>query len=108
MSVPIGTYSLERDQPPVSAEDEQIVRQFHDLYHRRWLRQGADTINLNWFGYETVKCPLDLWIYQELLVKTRPDVVIETGTWFGGSALYLAMVLEQIGHGKVITIDVEP
>jgi cephalosporin hydroxylase len=108
MSVPIGTYSLERDQLPVSAEDEQIVRQFHDLYHRRWLRQGADTINLNWFGYETVKCPLDLSIYHDLLVKTRPDVVIETGTWFGGSALYLAMVLEQIGHGKVIIIDVEP
>ena len=54
-----------------------------------------------------MKCPLDLWIYQELLVATRPEIVIETGTWFGGSALYIAMLLEQIGDGQVITIDVE-
>jgi cephalosporin hydroxylase len=108
VSVAIGTYSVERDQPALSPEEAEIVRRFHDLYHRRWLKQGADTINLNWFGYETVKCPLDLWIYQELLVKTRPDIVIETGTWCGGSALYIAMVLEQIGDGEVITIDVAP
>lgn len=108
MSVTIGTYFLDRDQAPLSLEEAQIVRQFHDLYHRRWLKHGADTINLSWFGYETVKCPLDLWIYQELLVTTRPEIVVETGTWFGGSALYIAMVLEQIGDGRVVTIDVEP
>ena len=39
------------------------------------------------------------------MVGTRPDVVVESGTWRGGSALYLAMILDQIGHGRVITID---
>jgi cephalosporin hydroxylase len=107
MNVPIGTCFLERDQPALSLEEAKVVERFHDLYYRRWSEQGADTINLNWFGYETLKCPLDLWIYQELLVATRPDIVIETGTWFGGSALYIAMVLEQIGDGQVVTIDVE-
>src|SRR3954452_5030232 len=107
MSVPIGSYFLEREQPAVSLEEAKVVERFHDLYYRRWSQQGADTINLSWFGYETLKCPLDLWIYQELLVATRPDIVIETGTWFGGSALYIAMLLEQIGDGEIITIDVE-
>jgi cephalosporin hydroxylase len=107
MSARLGNYLLDRDQPPLSSEEEEIVRQFHDLYYRHWRLRGADTVNLSWFGYELVKCPLDLWIYQELLVRTLPDFVIETGTWCGGSALYFAMLLDHLGHGEVITVDVE-
>ena len=107
MITPVGTYFLDRDQPPLSSEEAEVVRQFHDLYYRRWMA-GADTISLSWFGYETLKCPLDLWLYQELLVRSRPDVVVETGTWRGGSALYIAMILDRIGEGRVITVDIEP
>lgn len=107
MIAPLGTYFVDRDQPPLSSREAEVVREFQDLYLRRWLEQGADTVNLSWFGHRVLKCPLDLWVYQELLVRTRPDVVIETGTKFGGSALYLAMVLDQIGHGRVITIDID-
>ena len=103
----IGTYFPHAAQPPLSAEERDTVDRFHDLYYRRWM-VGADTINLSWLGYKVLKCPLDLWIYQELLVRTRPDVVIETGTAFGGSALFLASVFEHVGHGEVITIDIEP
>lgn len=108
MSVRIGSHVVDREQPPLSAKENGLVRRFHDLYYRRWLQSGADTINLSWFGHQVLKCPLDLWEYQELLVRTRPDVVIETGTFAGGSALYLAMVLDGIGRGCVITVDVEP
>ena len=34
--------------------------------------------------------------------------MIECGTCAGGSALYLAMLLDLIGHGEVITIDIAP
>jgi cephalosporin hydroxylase len=47
-------------------------------------------------------------VYQELLVTTRPDVVIESGTYEGGSALYFATIMELLGDGELITIDVEP
>jgi cephalosporin hydroxylase len=107
MNFPIGTNIIDRDQPPLTAAETDIVNRFHDLYYRRWLAGGGDTINLSWFGYQVWKCPLDLWIYQELLVRTRPDLVIETGTMFGGSALFMATVLDLIGHGRVITIDRE-
>jgi cephalosporin hydroxylase len=103
---PLGTFFLDRDQPELSSEETEVVRQFHDLYYRRW-QAGADTINLSWLGYLVLKCPLDLWIYQELLVRTRPDFVVETGTWAGGSALYFALILDHIGHGRVISIDIE-
>jgi cephalosporin hydroxylase len=102
----VGSHVVDRDQPPLSEEQTELIRRFHDLYYRRWGSDG-DTINLSWFGHQTLKCPLDLWMYQELLVRTRPDVVVEAGTWCGGSALYLAMVLDQLGHGRVITIDIQ-
>jgi cephalosporin hydroxylase len=104
MTFPIGTRMFDRDQPALTPEEAEIVRRFHELYYRHWLSE-ADTINLSWFGYEVRKCPLDLWIYQELLVRTRPDLVIETGTLFGGSALFMATVMDVIGHGRVISID---
>jgi cephalosporin hydroxylase len=107
MTLQIGGYFPDSDQPPLSPDETEIVNRFHDLYYRRWLTLGADTKKLSWFGYRLTKCPLDLWMYQELLVRTRPEVVVETGTQFGGSAFYIATILEQIGRGRVITIDIE-
>lgn len=103
----LGSYFPDRQQPPLSSEEADVVHRFHNLYYRRGLTSRADTIRLSWFGYATLKCPLDLWIYQELLVRTRPDVLVETGTWCGGSALYIAMIFDLIGHGRVITVDIE-
>jgi cephalosporin hydroxylase len=102
-----GTHVINRDQPPLSADERDIVDRFHALYYQRYLDR-QDTIELSWFGYKLLKCPLDLWIYQELIVRTRPDVIVETGTYYGGSALFLAMLLDQIGAGSVLTIDVTP
>jgi cephalosporin hydroxylase len=34
-------------------------------------------------------------------------VIVEAGTWKGGSALYMAGLMDGIGHGKIITIDIE-
>lgn len=106
MKTPIGPYFPDRDQPRLSFGDARTVRRFHELYYDRW-PAGADTINLSWFGYHLLKCPLDLWIYQELVVRNRPDFVIETGTFAGGSALYFAMLFDHLEHGQVITIDIE-
>ena len=52
------------------------------------------------------KCPLDLWIYQELIVRTKPEVIVETGVNFRGSILYFASLLDIVGQGKVIGIDI--
>ena len=41
-------------------------------------------------------------------MRTRPDVVVETGTKFGGSALFMATIMDIIGHGRVISVDIDP
>jgi cephalosporin hydroxylase len=107
MLAELGHHFIDRDQPALTLEELEVVRRFHELYYRRWVTQGADTISLSWFGYEVLKCPLDLWVYQELVVRTQPDVVIETGTYKGGSALFLAMLLDHLGHGQVFSIDID-
>ncbi len=61
-----------------------------------------------WLGSQAVKNPLDLWVFQEILVETRPDVIVETGTYRGGSAFHLASLCDLLGAGEVISIDVEP
>jgi cephalosporin hydroxylase len=102
-----GPFVVDREQPPLSADEAAIVERFHRLSYERWLG-GSDTINLSWFGHRLLKSPYDLWTYQELVVRVRPDVVVETGTYEGGSALYFAMLFDLLGHGRVITIDVAP
>jgi cephalosporin hydroxylase len=105
--VAVGGCSIDRKQPPLASEQRQIIDRFHDLYYTRWVKDGGDTVNLSWLGYLTWKCPLDLWIYQELLVRNRPDIVVETGTAAGGSALFMASVFDLLGHGSIVTIDIE-
>lgn len=61
-----------------------------------------------WLGVPTLKCPLDLWIYQEIICSTRPGLIIECGTAYGGSALFLAGVCELLNHGRVVSIDIRP
>ena len=63
--------------------------------------------NMSWLGVPCQKFPSDLWIYQEIISEKRPDVVIETGTLHGGSALYMANLFDILGHGRVISIDLQ-
>jgi cephalosporin hydroxylase len=83
----------------------EVVDNFHKLYYDTSWRTWKNTY---WLGVPVQKCPLDLWIYQEILWKVRPDVIIETGTYDGGSAFFLAHVCDMVGNGRVVTIDIEP
>lgn len=79
-----------------------ITRRFHELYY---YRRAQTWRNTRWLGTEVLKCPLDLWIYQELLHELRPEWIVETGTAFGGSAAYLASLCDALGEGRILTID---
>lgn len=58
-----------------------------------------------YFGIEAVKFPLDAWVYQEIIHETKPDVIVELGTFFGGGTLYLAHLCDLLDHGRVISVD---
>lgn len=83
-------------------EAQEILRLANIIYFRQGVYQKT-----YWQGRETAKCPMDMWVYQELIHSLKVDLVIETGAYKGGSALYFAGVLEQQQRGKVISIDIE-
>jgi len=84
-----------------------IINQFTRLYYQTPVpvRTWHDT---TWLGHPVLKTPLDLWNYQEILVERRPDVIVECGTAGGGSALFLASIMDMLGHGRIVSIDLKP
>jgi cephalosporin hydroxylase len=76
------------------------------LFHRAYYDGRAAWEDSTWLGFTALKTPQDLWIYQEILFETTPDLIIETGTFRGGSALYLATVCEALGQGRVVSVDI--
>ncbi len=81
----------------------RIVDDFHRLYYDSFQTTWTSTF---WLGVRALKCPLDLWIYQELIHELSPDLIVESGTAEGGSALFLASICELRRHGEVVSIDV--
>ncbi len=86
------------------ADTSSLVDPFHRLYYGRREQTWGNTF---WLGHRVLKCPLDLWSYQEILFDVRPELIIETGTYQGGSALFLASICDLLGQGDVLTIDVD-
>jgi cephalosporin hydroxylase len=90
----------------VKPSERAIVDAFHRLYYDGPEGEGRVHHRTRWMGVPCLKCPMDLMAYQEILFETRPGLVVETGTHEGGSALFLAQMLDLLGRGDVVTIDV--
>ena len=86
--------------------EQDIITGFHKLYYDRG-QEGGTWQNNCWMGVPILKCPLDLWIYQEILFEIKPEIIIECGTFNGGSALFLAHLCDIIGHGEIVSIDID-
>jgi cephalosporin hydroxylase len=61
--------------------------------------------NTAWLGVPVWKNPLDLWVCQEIMFEVKPALIVETGTYRGGSAYYFASICDLLGSGNVVTID---
>lgn len=92
----------EPDVEEVTPQHKEIIRAFNKLYQSMPKRTWMAT---TWQGVQVAKPPTDLWMYQEIIFKCRPDLIIETGTFAGGSARYFADLLSLCGGGRVVTVD---
>lgn len=85
----------------------RTVAEFHALMKRSNTEGPPGPPWARWRGYVALKCPLDLWVYQELLSSIYIGTVIENGTAGGGSTLFLADTCEALNRGTVISVDWE-
>ena len=83
--------------------DRAAVSRAHDVLYL----SNAWT-DATWLGAQALKNPLDLWVYQEIMSELRPELVVETGTYRGGSAFFLASMCDLLHGGEVVSIDIEP
>jgi cephalosporin hydroxylase len=63
--------------------------------------------NFSWMGRPIIQYPQDMIAMQEIIWKVQPDLIIETGIAHGGSLIYYASLLELIGKGEVLGIDID-
>lgn len=54
-----------------------------------------------WKGTKVLKTPAALFVQQELIWESKPDIIVETGTKYGGSACFYA----DLGV-EVVSVDV--
>ena len=63
--------------------------------------------NFSWMGRPIIQYPQDMIAMQEIIWSVKPDLIIETGIAHGGSLIYYASLLELIGKGEVLGIDID-
>ena len=81
-----------------------------ELLSNLMLKVGAEKklmYEVNWLGRPIIQFPNDIVVMQELIWSLKPDLIIETGIAHGGSLVFSASILELIGKGKVLGVDIE-
>ena len=74
------------------------------------MKVGYDQKNLysySWLGRPIIQIPEDMIRMQEVIYQVQPDVIVETGVAHGGSLVYYASILNAIGKGRVVGIDID-
>lgn len=90
------------------AADQAEHRDVIDAFHRAFYA-SRQTHGMTYFEHVPIlKNPMDLWVYQDIVWDLQPTLIIETGTAYGGSALYFARQLDKLGRGAVVSIDLSP
>jgi cephalosporin hydroxylase len=75
-----------------------------------WTRSGWQrkfTYEVVWMGIPIIQLPEDILMMQELIWRVRPDVIVESGVAHGGALVMYASLLDAIGKGHVIGVDIE-
>jgi cephalosporin hydroxylase len=106
MSNPIQQFIDERSQRVKGNETDaplrDAAREFNEQSNR-----AQYSYNFSWMGRPIIQYPQDMIAMQEIIWALQPDLIIETGIAHGGSLVYYASLLEFIGKGKVLGIDID-
>jgi cephalosporin hydroxylase len=88
------------DAAPVIVPDEVKLGAIEAIWESQaWLRA-------TWLGHKVNRFPTDLYVYQELIARLRPDLIVVVGDddGLGGRALFAASICDQLDHGRVVAV----
>jgi cephalosporin hydroxylase len=106
MSNPIQTFIEERKSRVASngnnADLQKAAHEFNVASNR-----AQYSYNFTWMGRPIIQYPQDMIAMQEIIWEIKPDLIIETGIAHGGSLIYYASLMELIGKGEVLGVDID-
>lgn len=102
----VEIFEREREERVVNyrrnAELQSASRRFIDASFK-----AEYSYNFSWLGRPIIQHPQDIVAMQELIWESRPDLIIETGVAHGGSIIFFASMMELLGRGHVLGVDIE-
>ena len=103
--------------PVLAFREETIKRVRRQAKNRKlqnaaflFLKESAGcnySYNFTWLGRPIIQYPQDIMAMQEIIWEVKPDLIIETGIAHGGSLIFYASLLELIGKGEVVGVDID-
>lgn len=89
---PVSKFNEERHSSIASYAEDQEFRSLS----RQWVELSMErryVYNFDWLGRPIIQYPQDMVALQEIVWKTRPDIIVETGIAHGGSLVLHASLL---------------
>jgi cephalosporin hydroxylase len=108
ITIDIQRKSLSVSEMGKTAEHDLYGADAYSILSREWLKLGwnlAHYQSVSWMGRQLLQLPDDALRIAELIWRLRPEVIVETGTYEGGSAIWFASLCRLMGHGRVISVD---
>ncbi|MEO5648158.1 MAG: cephalosporin hydroxylase family protein [Chitinophagaceae bacterium] len=103
---PVEGYQAEcKKRIELQGKNEKLL-QASSQFINETIRSGY-SYNFTWMGRPIIQYPQDMVAMQEIIWEVKPDLIIETGIAHGGSIIYYASILELIGKGEVLGIDID-
>jgi cephalosporin hydroxylase len=81
-----------------------------DILADLWVKVGWTrkySYGFSWLGRPIIQLPDDMIRNQEAIYAIKPDIIIETGIAHGGSLIFYASIMEMMGKGQVIGLDID-
>lgn len=102
----IGKFNEEKNQRIRDYVNDKNLQDASKLFCQETIRVQY-SYNFTWLGRPIIQYPQDMIAMQEIIWEVQPDLIIETGIAHGGSLIFYASLLELIGKGEVLGIDID-
>ncbi|MCK5033853.1 MAG: cephalosporin hydroxylase family protein [Calditrichia bacterium] len=102
----IEKFDLERKKNSMGMSTDEEFKQ----NSMNWFLKSCEykySYNFSWLGRPIIQYPQDMIAVQEIIWNVKPDLIIETGIAHGGSLIFYASILELIGQGQIIGVDID-
>ena len=103
---PVEAYKAECKKRIELQGANEKLKEVSSGFTEETIRAGY-SYNFTWMGRPIIQYPQDMIAMQEIIWEVKPDLIIETGIAHGGSIIYYASILELIGKGEVLGIDID-